>query len=80
MGLLEIFTDCFKQPTYFFENAGLSADNAYGLNVGSTAIAFCGTVLSWFVITFVGRRKIYVTGMFVLFLLQYVSHRLLSSR
>jgi SP family general alpha glucoside:H+ symporter-like MFS transporter len=50
------------QPTYFFTTAGLSDNDAYSLNLGSTAIAFCGTVFSWFLITYVGRRKLYVTG------------------
>ncbi|CAK7234453.1 hypothetical protein SCUCBS95973_008941 [Sporothrix curviconia] len=49
-------------PTYFFENAGLSADNAYKLNLGTTAIAFVGTILSWWLIAFFGRRTIYVGG------------------
>ncbi|CAK7223781.1 hypothetical protein SBRCBS47491_005325 [Sporothrix bragantina] len=49
-------------PTYFFENAGLSPDNAYKLNLGTTAIAFVGTILSWWLIAFFGRRTIYVGG------------------
>lgn len=36
-----------RSPTYFFTTAGMSRDKAYQLNVGGTAIAFVGTVLSW---------------------------------
>ena len=36
--------------TFFFEQAGLSPDVTYNLNLGGTAIAFCGTDLwtRWF--------------------------------
>lgn len=50
-------------PTYFFTTAGMNTDKAYQLNVGGTAIAFVGTCLSWFLITYIGRRKIYLGGM-----------------
>jgi len=49
--------------TYFFEQAGLSADNAYKLNLGGTAIAFVGTFISWFLMSRFGRRGIYMAGM-----------------
>lgn len=50
-------------PTYFLEQAGVATSNAYKLAVGGTAVAFCGTILSWFLMTRFGRRKIYVSGM-----------------
>ena len=60
-------------PTYFFTTAGMSDDDAYSLNLGGTAIAFCGTIFSWFLITYIGRRKLYVVGegilAFLLFLI-----------
>lgn len=49
-------------PTYFFENAGVGVENAYALGLGGTAIAFVGTIISWFLITGLGRRTIYVWG------------------
>jgi SP family general alpha glucoside:H+ symporter-like MFS transporter len=49
--------------TYFFEQAGMSAANAYKLALGGTAIAFIGTVVSWFLMRTVGRRTIYLGGM-----------------
>lgn len=49
--------------TYFFEQAGFSTDNAYKLNLGGTALAFCGTLGSWFCMRYFGRRKLYIAGM-----------------
>ena len=34
--------------TYFFEQIGLPTDTTYKLNVGGTALALFGTLLSWF--------------------------------
>ena len=49
--------------TYFFEQAGMSATDAYKLGLGGTAVAFVGTVLSWFLMRIAGRRTIYLGGM-----------------
>lgn len=49
-------------PTYFFLQAGFSAENAYKLGLGNTAIAFVGTVSSWFLLSRFGRRTLYLTG------------------
>jgi len=49
--------------TYFFQQAGLDSDDSYKLNLGGTAIAFCGTVASWFLMRRVGRRTLYLCGM-----------------
>lgn len=50
-------------PSYFFSQAGLNADDVYKLNLGTTGIAFTGTLCSWFLLTRLGRRTIYVTGL-----------------
>lgn len=50
--------------TYFFQQAGMSAEDAYKLGLGGTAIAFVGTVISWFLMNRFGRRQIYLCGMF----------------
>ncbi|ORX36696.1 alpha-glucoside:hydrogen symporter [Kockovaella imperatae] len=52
--------------TYFFEQAGLSTANAFKFNLGQYAIGFCGTVGSWFTMTYVGRRTVYLYGLSVL--------------
>ena len=49
--------------TFFFEQAGIAAGNAYKLNLGDTAVAFCGTVGSWFLMRRFGRRGLYISGM-----------------
>ncbi|KKK15250.1 hexose carrier protein [Aspergillus ochraceoroseus] len=49
--------------TYFFQQAGMSSDDAYKLNLGGTAIAFVGTVISWFIMKALGRRCMYLGGL-----------------
>lgn len=49
--------------TYFFEQAGMTSTAAYKLGLGGTAIAFIGTILSWFLMKSFGRRITYLTGM-----------------
>jgi SP family general alpha glucoside:H+ symporter-like MFS transporter len=53
-------------PSYFFTTAGMNPDHAYQLNLGGTAIAFVGVILSWWLIAYFGRRTIYVTGQGIL--------------
>ncbi|TKA67485.1 hypothetical protein B0A55_08596 [Friedmanniomyces simplex] len=53
-------------PTYFFEQAGISTNNAYQIAVGGTGMAFIGTVLSWFLLSRFGRRTLYVGGLMIL--------------
>lgn len=52
--------------SYFFTQAGLSADDAYKVNLGGTAIAFVGTIIAWFLMNSCGRRKIYNWGVFTM--------------
>ena len=63
--------------TYFFEQAGLSVDNAFSLTIGYYIIGFAGTVISWFLITWFGRRQIFVGGLLamctVLFIIGFVA-------
>lgn len=49
-------------PTYFFEQAGMSTTDAYDIGVGSTALMFLCTMISWILVSFIGRRTIYLTG------------------
>jgi len=55
--------------TYFMEQAGLTDTNAYSLGVGASAMGFCGTVLSWFLMPHFGRRTLYLWGQIVMFLI-----------
>lgn len=49
-------------PIYFFEQAGITANQAYDIGLGGTGLAFCGTVISWGFINKFGRRPIFLTG------------------
>ena len=40
-----------NQPTYFFQQAGISSEASFQLGLGVTALAFVGTCASWFVMT-----------------------------
>lgn len=59
-------------PSYFFSQAGLNPSQTYKLNLGTTGIAFTGTVCSWFLLNRFGRRTIYVTGYFFLVLFLFL--------
>ncbi|KAK6455956.1 maltose permease [Scheffersomyces xylosifermentans] len=59
-------------PSYFFSQAGLDPNDTYKLNLGTTAIAWTGTVCSWFLLSRFGRRTIYVTGYFFLVLFLFM--------
>jgi SP family general alpha glucoside:H+ symporter-like MFS transporter len=47
----------------FYERAGLSNANAFNMNIGQYVMGAIGTGLSWFLMTYVGRRKIYFYGL-----------------
>ncbi|KAH8727245.1 general substrate transporter [Phaeosphaeriaceae sp. PMI808] len=49
--------------TYFFQQAGLNTDISYALNLGATAIGFVSTIVAWFMLNSIGRRRLYLTGM-----------------
>ncbi|PIA82923.1 General alpha-glucoside permease [Cercospora beticola] len=48
--------------TYFYEQAGLDPSNAFSMTLIQTAMGFVGTILSWFLINWFGRRTLYVWG------------------
>ncbi|KIV80693.1 hypothetical protein PV11_08177 [Exophiala sideris] len=58
--------------TYFMEQAGLTPANAYSLGVGQSAMGFCGTVLSWFLMPHFGRRTLYIWGQVGMFIILMV--------
>ena len=63
--------------TYFFEQAGLSVNDSFDMTIVYYVIGFIGTVISWFLITWFGRRIIWVGGLFmmciVLFIIGFVA-------
>ncbi|KAJ9254990.1 hypothetical protein DTO212C5_9210 [Paecilomyces variotii] len=59
--------------TYFLEQAGLSASNAYSFAMGQYAINIVGVFGSWFLMTLgVGRRSLYFYGLCALFVMLFV--------
>lgn len=48
--------------TTFYEQAGLPTVDAFDMSMALYAIAAIGTLLSWWVMTFVGRRRIILAG------------------
>ncbi|WRT65108.1 uncharacterized protein IL334_002050 [Kwoniella shivajii] len=52
-----------NQFVFFSEQAGLDSSNAFKMNLGNNAIAFLGTIFSWFLISWFGRRTIYLGGL-----------------
>ncbi|KAJ5540914.1 hypothetical protein N7494_005990 [Penicillium frequentans] len=48
--------------TTFYEQAGLPTVDAFDMSLAQYAIAGIGTILSWWVMTYVGRRRIYLVG------------------
>lgn len=52
--------------TYFFQLAGLPDAASFDMGVGVTACGLLGNIVSWFVVNRVGRRKVFLTGMFSL--------------
>jgi SP family general alpha glucoside:H+ symporter-like MFS transporter len=52
--------------TYFLVQAGLKSSDAYKMNFGATGLAFLATCSSWVLMTFLGRRTIFITGLGVI--------------
>lgn len=48
--------------TYFFVQAGLADSNAFSLSLGTYALGAVGTLLSWFLLGWFGRRTLYIWG------------------
>ena len=59
--------------TYFFQQIGLNTTQTYNLNVGGTALALVGTLISWFAIMpYFGRRTIYLWGLFTMAMILFL--------
>lgn len=48
--------------SYFLIQAGVSTKNAFDLTIGQFSIGVVGTIGSWFLMSWLGRRTIYLTG------------------
>jgi SP family general alpha glucoside:H+ symporter-like MFS transporter len=49
--------------TYFFQQAGLATLYSFDMTIGLYGAAFIGTCLSWILLTYFGRRRIWLTGL-----------------
>lgn len=48
--------------SYFLRQAGLATDDAFDLTVAQFSIGGIATIFSWFLMSWVGRRTLYLTG------------------
>lgn len=50
-------------PAYFFVQAGLNPSISFDFSVGGLGLACIGTIVSWFLLAYVGRRTLYTWGL-----------------
>lgn len=58
-----------NNSTYLFIQAGIDETNAFNLSIGQYAIGIFGTIGSWLLLSYFGRRTLYITGLSSLFTL-----------
>ena len=58
--------------TYFFEQAGLSDTQAFNFSIGTFAMGLVGTALSWLLLTWFGRRSIFLGGLMVMCVIIFI--------
>jgi MFS transporter, SP family, general alpha glucoside:H+ symporter len=59
------FSGSGAYAAYFYEQAGFSIENSWNLAVGMSGLAITGGVMSWFLMPRIGRRRLYLYGLFV---------------
>ncbi|KAJ8099528.1 general substrate transporter [Lipomyces tetrasporus] len=55
--------------TYFYVQAGLPTTQSFNLTLIASSIGTIGTIFSWALMTFAGRRTLYLRGMCIMFVL-----------
>lgn len=58
--------------TYFYKAAGLPDHQSFNMSLAQYSLGFFGTLFSWVLMTHIGRRRLYVVGLFTLFALLMV--------
>ncbi|KAK9319076.1 hypothetical protein V1517DRAFT_333709 [Lipomyces orientalis] len=58
--------------TYFYQQAGLATNQSFNFSLVQSALGAFGTVFSWLLMTYCGRRTLYLHGMAVIFVLLLV--------
>ncbi|KAL5364469.1 general substrate transporter [Aspergillus floccosus] len=70
-------TGLMVYSTVFYQQAGLPVSQSFNLTVGQYGLGFIGTMLSWVLMTYVGRRTLWVYGLamlcVVLFIVGFIS-------
>ncbi|KND91540.1 Maltose permease MAL31 [Tolypocladium ophioglossoides CBS 100239] len=51
--------------TYFFQQAGLPTDQSFNMSIVGLALSVLGVLGSWVVMTFIGRRTMYLWGIVI---------------
>ncbi|KAH5583459.1 hypothetical protein HBI24_107860 [Parastagonospora nodorum] len=60
-------------PTYFFVQAGLPTSISFKMSIGGLGIASVGTIISWFLMSYFGRRTLYLWGLAALSAILFVT-------
>lgn len=60
-------------PTYFFVQAGLPTSVSFQMSIGGLGIAAVGTILSWFLMSYFGRRTLYLWGLGLLSVVLFIT-------
>ncbi|KAH8809428.1 general substrate transporter [Xylogone sp. PMI_703] len=51
--------------TYFFEQAGLPADQSFNMSIITYVVSFVGTIVAWFLMPYIGRRTLLLWGLYI---------------
>ncbi|XHG08913.1 hypothetical protein AWENTII_012001 [Aspergillus wentii] len=57
---------------HFMEVAGLDSSDAFSMNLGLTALGLLGTIISWPLLSYIGRRTVYLFGCSALAILLFI--------
>lgn len=52
--------------TVLYQEAGLNVERSFDLSMAQYALGAVGTILSWFVMQYIGRRALYLWGLIIL--------------
>ncbi|KAK4032133.1 sugar transporter-like protein [Parachaetomium inaequale] len=57
--------------TYFYQQAGMDVENSFSMSLGQYALGAVGTISSWFLMQWFGRRTLYLSGQLVMCVLLF---------
>ncbi|UNI22336.1 hypothetical protein JDV02_008232 [Purpureocillium takamizusanense] len=52
--------------TYFYQQAGMAVENSFSMSLGQYALGAVGTMTSWFLMRWFGRRTLYLGGQLIM--------------